>query len=180
MKHNRLMKYPRRFCVECNKDQFLYVVNHATFSVYHCECCKSEVQRVGDGINPGQIRRVAGGIDTSSISADVLGGKPSEVLASENPDVLSDEHAMWPTISQKDEFERRRDLGILRSALYGLTARQSQILRAVELYKDQARAASQLGISRGTVAATLRQIKNKLAKTLNNSGAEGIQGKGEL
>ncbi len=180
MKHDKLMKYPKRFCVDCDAAQFVYVVHHTKAAVYHCKVCGGEIHRVGDGLNKAQPKRVRGGIDVNSLSSDGIDGKSSDVLACENPDVLSDEHATWGARNPEDEFERREQLRLFQAALSGLTERQLQIVKAMDRHKNQAEVAASLGIDRGTVAATLTQIKRKLIKTLNISGGEGIQGKGTL
>lgn len=177
MKHNKLMKYPKRYCTDCEGDRYVYTVSHKTFTMYHCQDCKEEIGRAGDGQQSSISRRVSGGLDVNSFSGAFLGGKSSEELASEYPDVLSDEHSMWPARDLDAEAEREDALRTFKVALVGLTARQKQILDAVDIYGTQESAAVALGISRGTVEDALLQIKKKLTKSTIKAGEQGIQGK---
>lgn len=169
------MKHPKRFCVGCVQVMPMVIRPHKTFSMYHCRKCGQQICRVGDGDIKSGVQRVRGGIDVRSISEDALDGKPSGVLACENPDVLSDEHGMWPA-SENEETEKADKLSRFMEAFNLLTPRQKEIALAVERYGTQDAAAKKLGITRGTIAQTLTQIKNRLNKLLNNSHKQGILG----
>lgn len=176
MKHDKLMKYPKRFCVECDGERYVYLVMHKTFGMYHCQDCKQEVVRAGDGVQASSSKRVTGGLDLASFSEDFLGGKSSKTLASESPDVLSDEHSMWPARDFDADAEREDRIRTLKLAMSNLTARQAEILEAVDAYGTQHGAALALGIKQTTVANTLKQIQKKLGRHINKSGGPGEQG----
>ncbi len=176
MRHHRLMKYPKRFCVDCSREQYVTVKDHQTFLMYHCQECKAEICRTGDGSNKGTPKRVAGGLDINSFSTDFIGGKSSEVLASEYPDVLSDEHAMWKPRDPAAEAEREDLLRTFKVVLSSLTARQAQVLEAVNEYGTHGAAALSLGITRQVVTKTMKDIEKKLAKLGCFPGEGEIQG----
>ncbi len=177
MKHDKLMKYPKRFCVDCGVDQYVTVKVHKGYRMYHCQECSGEICRSGDGAQARISGRVQGGIDISSLSTDRLGGQSSEILARENGDVLSDEHRLWRQPDPEDEFEHQMKLRLFRSALAGLTERQHQVVEALELYGTHEKVAAALGVKRITITTILKQIQKKLNKSVNNSGAATYKGR---
>lgn len=177
MKHDKLMTYPKRFCATCDSNQFVYAVQHKKYVMYHCQKCKQEVARAGDGQQPSISRRVSGGLDVNSFAGAFLGGKSSEVLASEYPDVLSDEHRIWHERDFDVEEEQEDRLRTFKAALSGLTARQILILQAVDKHQSHDKAAAALGIERSTVSNTIDQIRKKLSQSLDRIGGPGLQGK---
>jgi len=173
MKHQKLMKYPKRFCTSCNGDRYVYMVQHKAFSMYHCQHCREEISRVGDGQQGGATRKVRGGIDGKGL-ADILERKSVEALSSENPDVLSDEHSLWPVRDFDLEVQREDMLRAFKVALSGLTARQKQVLDAVDTYGSQEKAAISLGMTQQGIAATIKKIEKKLSQLGCFPGGEGL------
>jgi RNA polymerase sigma factor (sigma-70 family) len=180
MKHDKLMKFPKRFCVDCNRDQYVYAVAHKTFTMYHCERCRAEIVRAGDGHQTNALRRVTGGIDVRSFADSFLNGKPWEILASESPDVLSDEHSMWPARDRDGELQRKIQALKFRVAFEGLTPRQQEIVQAVADFGTQQRAAQKLSIRQETVAVILKRLKKKMNESVYILGAEGEIGTGTI
>ncbi len=153
------MKHPKRFCVTCNKEEALTIRG----AMYHCQVCGDEVCRVGDG-DPKRSKQNVRGLDVRSIPEDVLEGANLLDVALGNPDVLSDEHAMWQPRDPVEEAAREDNLRTFKVALAGLTARQAEVLQAVDLMGSHDKAADYLGIARTTITETIRLIKNKVEK----------------
>lgn len=158
------MKHPKRFCTSCDKEEFLTIKAHKTYSMYHCRRCGDEVGRVGDGETQHQRLTVRGGIDAMSLSEDAASSANLTDLALGNPDVLSDEHSLWQPRDYEQEAQREDDLRTFRVALSGLTARQKQVLDAVNRFGTHDRAAAFLGMTRQNVGQTIKDIAKKLAK----------------
>ncbi len=64
-------------------------------------------------------------------------------------------------------------LRTFKLALSNLTARQAQILDAVDIYGTHDKAAAALGVKLSTVSNTIYQIRKKLSKRLEKTGEEG-------
>ena len=161
--------YQKRFCVECNGERGAYVVQHAGYAMFHCRECRQEVARVGDVRGETRSKRIAGGEAPRAADEEITAGMWPTDRACANPDVLSDEHSLWPRRDEEAEAEREDALRTFKVALAGLTARQRQVLEAVRQYKTQTRAAVSLGISQPVVKKTLDSVKKKL-------GYKGING----
>lgn len=160
MRYDKPTRTAKRFCLQCNTDQKMKIVAHKTYDMYHCSVCGDEAMRVGDGYVAPVTPRVSGGVDTHGLLEDGH-TKPSTILARERTDVMSDEHSMWPA---RDNEDREDLLRTFKAALSGLTARQKQVLEAVERSGSVSRAAVVLGISQPAVTMTLQKIAKKLRK----------------
>jgi len=153
--------YQKRYCVDCDGERGVYVIRHKNHAMYHCRQCKQEVARVGDA--PGLVKptMIAGGIairDHEAIESEY----PITSAAQANPDMLSDEHALWKPRDEEHEAVREDAMRTLKVAMAGLTARQRQVLEAVRVHKTQTKAAFSLGISQPVVKKTLDSIQKKL------------------
>jgi hypothetical protein len=173
------MKHPKRYCVDCDKEQFLAIRQKAGYSMYHCRECGGEVGRVGDGESRHGKLAVLG-LDVRSIPEEMSEGANLLDLALGNPDVLSEEHGIWQPRDIDAQEEREDMVRTFKVALAGLTERQSQVLAAVDLTGSHEKAATYLGIKRVTVTLTLKQIEKKLARHINIGGKEGLKGKQPL
>lgn len=80
-----------------------------------------------------------------------------------NPDLLSDEQSMYEERDFDAEYERRKFLVYFRFSLRHLTARQKQIVDAMQ-YMTQEDAAKSLGIKRSTLSMHLQIIQKKMIK----------------
>lgn len=171
------MKHPKRYCVDCRKDQFLTIRGGRDYDMYHCRSCGASVCRVGDGEPTHSRLTVLGGIAVRDLSAEVSEGADLTAMALGNPNVLSDEHAMWEPRDEEAEEEREDMLRTFRVALTNLTPRQAQILDAVDIYGTQERAAVALGITQQAVDKTISGIQKKLGKHGCYPSKEGLKGK---
>lgn len=153
------MKHPKRFCTECNRTEYL-TIRGGEIPTYHCRRCGAAVCRVGDGDSTRQPRTVKG-LDVRSIPEDVLDGANILDVALQNPDVLSDVHAMWGRHDPANEYERAVRAAELRAIVGSLTARQREILAAMQQYGSQIIVAHKLGLTQQRVSAVLREIQKK-------------------
>ncbi len=168
------MKHPKRYCVKCDKDEYL-TIRGGKVPTYYCRRCGQAVCRVGDGESTRQPRTVKS-LDVRSIPEDVLDGANILDLALENPDVLSDEHTIWGVRDREAEIERQAEVATLSIALESLTARQREIAVAVTNYGSIAVAARKLGVPRTTANNILRQAKKKLGKYVVTLDKQGLKG----
>lgn len=157
--------YSKRFCVDCDGERGMYVIRHKNYAMYHCCECRQEVARVGDALGLRKPTLIAGG-DTIRRDAGFEASEGITPAAQANPDILSDEHALWQHRDAEHEATREDGLRTLRVAMVGLTARQKQVLEAVRVHKTQSKAAVYLGISQPVVKKTL----NRIAKILSAKG----------
>lgn len=169
------MKHPKRYCADCDAVVFLTIRQGKTHAMYHCRKCGGEVCRVGDG-DTTHGRLAVAGLDVRSIPEEMSEDANLLGLALGNPDVLSDEHSMWSPHDRDAEYQRLARVVAFRAAYEGLTPRQKQIVAAVDRFGTQEAAASQLGITRGTIAVSLIQIQKKLSKHINKAGKQGLKG----
>ncbi len=170
------MKHPKRFCVTCDRQQLLTISD----AMYHCRQCGEEVCRVGDGDTAHGHLTVRGGVDGMSLSEDVVASANLTDLALGNPDILSDEHAMWQPRNIETEEAREDMLRTFKTARRNLTARQAQILSAVNDLGSQEAAARSLGVSHQLIAGTLNKIEKKLTKLGCYPRKQGLIGKHTL
>ncbi len=167
MKHDNLMKRPKKFCVECGGQRATYSVRHKTFSMLHCSKCKAEVARAGDGPPASRANHVEGGIDANSFSRDFVSGRSFETLACEYPDVMSDEHCIWEPNSGDEELNRRLRMIHFENAFAELTPKQQEVVKAVSNYGSHLDAARHLGLRRITVTTIIRRLQKKLSEVVN-------------
>lgn len=152
------MKHPKRYCVKCNVKQNL-VING---SMYHCRKCGEEVCRLGDGEVNKQSRAVRGGLDHFSTDKDYLTDGLAEILARENPDVMSDEHTLWPERDEEAEFRKQQTISKFKIAYRSLTENQQAVVEAVRATGTHEEAAERLKVSRPYVTKVINQVKKKL------------------
>ncbi len=131
--------------------------------MYQCRRCGEEIGRVGDGEARHNRLDVAGGVNAQGLEDGLLTGNLTDIALG-NPDVLSDEQAPWPARDFEREAKREDDLRTFRVALHGLTARQKQVLDAVDRFATHERAAAFLGVATSTINNTILQIARKLNK----------------
>lgn len=157
------MKHPKRFCVKCNKKQYI-VINGSKTPMYHCRKCGESISRVGDGEPNKQWNIVRNGLDLNSVPSEIDQGVPlnAKALASENPDVLSDEHLIWNPRDEESDFLKRQRIVRFKSVFQKLTKRQREIVLAVESFGTHQEAAKSLNVSRSLVTQTIRKINNKI------------------
>lgn len=87
--------------------------------------------------------------------------------ALENPDVLSDESALFPERDFDEEEAREIHLENFKVALAKLTPKQRAIVEVMARVQDQQLAADEIGIARSTLAVTLMKIEKKIEKLIN-------------
>ncbi len=171
------MKHPKRFCVPCGKEQQLTIRRGTTYNMYHCQECGDEVGRVGDGDTQHKQLTVRGGMDVKSLSEEAAHDGNLTDIALGNPDVLSDEHVMWCPRDVAAEEARQDTLRTFKVALSGLTARQAEVLAAVNKFGSHEGAAEHLGRKRITITTIMKQIEKKLDKSVNIIHKQGLIGK---
>lgn len=157
------MKHPKRFCVECDREEYLTIRGGKT-PMYYCRRCGAQVCRVGDGDADHRQTNIRGGLGPTKLSDESTEGLGLTDLARMNPDVLSDEHTVWPARDRESEVERQAMIATLKIAYEKLTPRQREIAEAVDEHGSQTDAARILGLRKETVSITMKQIKNKLSK----------------
>jgi DNA-directed RNA polymerase specialized sigma24 family protein len=145
--------------------------------MYRCEECGEEVGRVGDGDSHHQQLTIRGGLDVMSLSEDMAHSGNLTDLALGNPDILSDDHAIWTPRDLDAEAEREDYLRTFKLALTRLTARQAEILVAVERHGTHEQAAVALGLKKTTVTDAMEQIRKKLDKYTGQTDKSGLIGK---
>ena len=158
--------YAKRFCVECDSERNVRVVQHKNYAMYHCVTCKQEVARVGDAQGIAKPKLVIGSGTMQRGEEDFPESVPLVDRAVSNPDVLSDECSLWPRRDEEAQADREDAVRTLKCALAGLTARQRQVLEAVRVHKTQTKAAFALGVSQPVVKKTLNAIQTKLQRRL--------------
>ena len=159
--------YSKRFCVECDSEQSVFVVMKTNYAMYHCFRCKQQVARVGDVRGEAKPKHIAGNNGATRRGEEEFPESiPLVDRAVSNPDILSDECSLWPQRDEEAQADREDAARTLKVALAGLTARQRQVLEAVRLHKTQTRAAFSLGISQPVVKKTLDAIQMKLQRRL--------------
>jgi len=158
--------YAKRFCVECDSEQNVFVVMKTNYAMYHCFRCKQQVARVGDAQGIAKPKHVAGGQLAQRGEEDFPESVPLVDRAVSNPDVLSDACSLWPHRDEEAQADREDAVRTLKVALAGLTARQRQVLEAVRMHKTQTKAAFALGVSQPVVKKTLNAIQTKLQRRL--------------
>lgn len=131
--------------------------------MYHCRSCGDEIGRVGDGESRHAQMSVRA-LDVRSIPEDMSEDANLLGLALGDPDILSDEHAIWPQTDRDQERAKQARVAAFKIAKEKLTPRQREVLETVELYGSQARAAHVLNITAQGIGNILKQIQKKLAK----------------
>ncbi len=167
------MKHPKRFCTECDQDVYL-TIRGGEVPMYHCRKCGAEVCRVGDGDATRRSTNIQGGLTETQLPDDINEGVGLTDLARMNPDILSDEHAVWPARDRKAEIERQAEVATFSIALERLTARQREVVDAVDKYGSSAEAARRLNVSPKSVSGILRQARKKLSKYVRHPSKRGI------
>ena len=84
-----------------------------------------------------------------------------------NPDLMSDEMAMYPERDFDGEEARAQYLERVKMALDTLTPKQQAVIDALQKYDTQEKAAAALGIARQTLSVTLLQIQKKISKFIS-------------
>lgn len=168
------MRHQKRFCVNCNEETSLVIQNRGKYSMYRCRQCGDEVCRVGDGDSHHNTKTIPGGLDSRSMPdwghSSYLG---DTYIAKHNPDVLSDDHTMWPPRNDEADFKKQLQARFLPLVLEKLTDRQKEILATVEKTGTQAEAAKQLGLSFQTVSGTIKAIQKKFDKIIRERNKQG-------
>lgn len=157
------MKHPKRFCVECGREEYLTIRGGKT-PTYYCRRCGAEVCRVGDGDTDSARTNIRGGVTAASLPDELNDGTPITDLARMNPDILSDEHTIWPARDRESEVERQAMIATIQIAYEKLTPRQREIAETVDKLGSQSAAALVLGLRKETVSITMKQIRKKLSK----------------
>lgn len=161
------MKHPKRFCVKCNKLQYL-VINGSTIPMYYCRKCGESVCRVGDGEPNKQSNLVKNDLDFRIISDDCIDKQYLVTFAKENPEILSDNHTLWPKEDDEHTFQRKLMLNRFKTEYKNLTPRQKEIVEAVVKFGTHFQAALELGVSRSLVTNTIKRIEEKLRRNIFN------------
>ena len=165
--------YAKRFCVDCDGERGMYIIQHKRYAMFHCKECKQEIARVGDVQGLAKPKHIAGNNGATRRGEEEFPESiPVVDRAVSNPDILSDECSLWPRRDEEAQADREDAARTLKVALAGLTARQRQVLEAVRVHKTQTKAAFALGISQPVVKKTLNAIQSKLAgKGINSPNA---------
>jgi len=157
------MKRPKYFCVECNREQWLTIRKLSKHSMYVCRQCGSEICRVGDLIPRRIGNKLQNGLDFGSVP-EFRSGMSDVYFTLEYPEMLSDEHRIWESADNDEEWEKDQKRIEFIRAFECLTSRQKEIVFAMQKYKTQEEAAKILGVSQAVISQTLKIIRKKLSR----------------
>lgn len=116
-----------------------------------------------------KLRKIKGmtGVAFSQFMDENEGFQSPLTAALENPDVLSDESAMFPPRDHDEEAQRAAYMAKFVKALETLTDKQRAVIDALQKYGDQQKAADALGITRSTLSVTLLYVQKKIEKAIS-------------
>lgn len=163
------MKRNKQFCVKCSQEVGLVIVPKAKYEMYHCRQCGEEICRVGDNDTVHNQRLVKGGLGGGrelfgQSSENILDPRAERGLAMNKPELLSDEHRLWKLRDEEAEFQKAQKMNQFKLGYNYLTARQKQVVGAVDMFGSQIEAAKALGISYQVVSETLKAAEKKIRK----------------
>ncbi len=160
------MKQNKRYCVECDAVTAIVTNDRDKFSAYHCRKCGAEIGRVGDGDVVRKTGAVRGGIDIKSLSSELIDGQPAGVVALNHPEILSDEHRMWPERDEEVEESRAEYLAAFKTALKCLTPRQREVVDTVDKCGSRVGAAATLNVAQSTITYVLQAAGRRIEKKI--------------
>lgn len=159
------MKRSKAYCVTCSEETILIINQKKTYGMYHCRVCGDEVCRVGDLLVKSNLKTVPNVYSNLTDKQEDLNkiDKSNYYKALSLPDVLSDEHTLWPKSDDENSYERDLKVKEILNRCESLTNKQKQVIIAIDKYKTQEKAAIELGLSQPVIAKTLKAIKKKLS-----------------